>query len=183
MVDLIGGKKKLHSKTRWLFRLGGFYGFTIIAFLFLIVIIPIALPFILVPILTEGASFSPWDFFSLKWILLFLFGLIVTSEIYARLAYNNWFYEFGKDNFKFEHGIIWKKQGNVPYGRIQNVDIHRGIIARLFGFSTVVIQTAGYSSPGSEGGIPGVSLKEAEKIREFLIKRISKKSSKSLSGI
>ena len=52
----------------------------------------------------------------------------------------------------------------------------------MLGFSSVMIQTAGFSGyPGrgysmmSEGFIPAVSEKEAESIREFLMKRISKR--------
>jgi membrane protein YdbS with pleckstrin-like domain len=107
------------------------------------------------------------------------------------MAYNRWFYEFTKDNLKIERGIIWKRYSNVPYERVQNVDIRRGIIARMLGFSSVMIQTAGYSgaAPGwqmrfgrarynsamnTEGYIPAVDTEGAEKIRDFLMKRIGR---------
>ena len=97
------------------------------------------------------------------------------------MAYNRWFYEFTTTNLKIEKGIIWKKYSNIPYERIQNIDIHRGVLARMLGFSTVDIQTAGfhivYSKSGgmpiSEGHIPAVSPEGAEKIREFLMKKLS----------
>jgi membrane protein YdbS with pleckstrin-like domain len=66
------------------------------------------------------------------------------------------------------------------------VDITRGIIARLCGFSTVNLQTAGYSAVGNgarmstEGYIPAVPAIEAEKIREFVIKKISKRKGQRL---
>ena len=57
----------------------------------------------------------------------------------------------------------------------------------MLGFSSLMIQTAGYSSYGGRGGmalaegyIPAVSIDEAEKIREFLIRKISKKSKSGL---
>ena len=99
------------------------------------------------------------------------------------MAYNRWFYEFTPTELKLERGIIWKRYSNIPYDRVQNVDIHRGIIARITGFSTVEIQTAGFHmSSGrhggarSEGHIPGVSIEAAEKIREFVMKKISHRS-------
>ena len=80
--------------------------------------------------------------------------------------------------------MIWKTYSNVPYERVQNVDIRRGIIARIFGFSSVNIQTAGYSgyvrggyAYGSEGYIPALDMGEAERVRDFLMKRISKRHS------
>ena len=90
----------------------------------------------------------------------------------------------GYMNLKLERGIIWKKCSNIPYERVQNVDIHRGIIARMNGFSTVDIQTAGlhmsYGQRGgarSEGHIPAVAIEHAEKIREFVMHKVSRKSS------
>ena len=44
---------------------------------------------------------------------------------------------------KLEKGVIYKVYTNIPYERIQNIDIYRGIIARLCGFSAVSVQTAG----------------------------------------
>ena len=96
------------------------------------------------------------------------------------MAYNRFFYEFTDNNLRLERGIIWKRYSNVPYERVQNVDISRGIIARLCGFSSVNIQTAGYSAMGrrgisSEGYLPAVSPEEADEMREFLMKKISKR--------
>lgn len=100
------------------------------------------------------------------------------------MTYNRWFYEIGQDSIRLERGIIWKRYSNVPYERVQNVDITRGIIARMCGFSTLMIQTAGYSAPvrsgygpSVEGYIPAVSVQEAEKIREHVLKKIKGKSS------
>ncbi|MDP3987240.1 MAG: PH domain-containing protein [Nanoarchaeota archaeon] len=102
--------------------------------------------------------------------------MIIVGEIYARMAYNRWFYEFNEDGLKIERGIIWKRYSNVPYERIQNVDVHRGILARMLGFSSVMIQTAGYSARAvSEGNIPAISVDGAEKIRAFIMKKITQR--------
>jgi membrane protein YdbS with pleckstrin-like domain len=116
--------------------------------------------------------------------LFFILSIIIIAEIYARMAYKRWFYEFTDSNLKLERGIIWKRYSNVPYERVQNVDIHRGILARMLGFSSVMIQTAGYSGAGrgmhTEGYLPAVDIDAAEKIRDFLMKKISKRSSGGL---
>ena len=124
--------------------------------------------------LNVGFSFVP--------LIVGVIIAIIISEIYSRMAYNRWFYEFTPTNLKIEKGIIWKKYSNIPYERVQNVDIHRGIIARMSGFSSVAIQTAGLSysrrgGAGAEGAIPAVTPAAAEKIREFLMKKISKSHS------
>jgi len=170
-------KKHLHPGARWLFRLGGISIAVFFAFVFSWVVVPIL--GVLVSGLGEGSG-SVIALLVLGFVFLIVF-LIVVAEIYARMTYNRWFYEFGDNSLKLERGIIWKKYSNVPYERVQNVDIHRGIIARLVGFSSVAIQTAGISytprgGAGAEGSIPAVSVKEAEEIREFLMDKITKKS-------
>ena len=103
----------------------------------------------------------------------YLFFIIIASEIYARMSYNRWLYEFTDDGLKLERGIIWKRYSNVPYERIQNVDVLRGIIARTLGFSSLMIQTAGYSAqPQAEGYIPAIEMNQAEKMRNFVMKKI-----------
>jgi putative membrane protein len=169
-------KKQLHSGAKWLFRLGGFFGFLFFAFFLSMFIIPFYLE-------SESGSLN-YSAFAGIFVFVVLF-LLILVEVYARMAYNRWFYEFTDDQLRVEKGIIWKRYSNVPYQRIQNVDITRGIIARICGFSSVNIQTAGYSVPAnsrghSEGYLPAVDMNEAEKIREFLMKKINKKSSSGL---
>ena len=172
-------KKHLHPGALWSFRVGGivasfffvlFFGGFFGQFVFALFAIGSGAP--------DAVAIVLMALFML--FMLFVFTVVI-AEVYARMSYNRWFYEFGEDSLKLERGIIWKKYSNVPYERVQNVDIHRGIIARLAGFSGVAIQTAGFSysrngMPSAEGSIPAVSIHEAEEIREFLMKKISRKS-------
>ena len=161
--------KHLHPGARWLFRIAG-YLTMLFLWLFIGIYGSIALAF-----------FSIW--LMVASLVLTLILAISLGEVYARMAYNRWLYELGKESLKLERGIIWKKYSNIPYQRVQNVDIHRGVIARMLGFSTLDIQTAGmhmsygrYSGRArSEGHIPAVSIHEAEKIREFLMKKIGRR--------
>jgi membrane protein YdbS with pleckstrin-like domain len=169
--------EKLHPGAKWLFRLSGYFGAFILMFV---------LSWILAPIvgIVGGLIFGVGNIggIILIGLVVYIALIIVFAEIYARMAYNRWFYEFTPTNLKIEKGIIWKKYSNIPYERVQNVDIHRGIIARMNGFSSVAIQTAGLSysrrgGAGAEGAIPAVTPAAAEKIREFLMKKISKSHS------
>jgi len=171
-------KNQLHPGAKWLFRLKAYF---VLAFLAIFSALW-AGPFLAIAL----AAFYPNAFsFSLPVILstifLYIIGIFAIGEIYATMAYNRWFYEFTPDNLKIERGIIWKRYSNIPYERVQNVDITRGIIARMLGFSTANIQTAGYSyssnnSAWSEGYIPAVEMNEAEKIREFVMKKIGRRN-------
>lgn len=175
-------KTQLHPGARWLFRLKGYAG-AIVFMIFVgwFIFPPIFAIFGITSNLTLSSAITILLIYGLSYIFL----VIIIAEIYARMAYNRWFYEFTDSNLKLERGIIWKRYSNVPYERVQNVDIHRGILARMLGFSSVMIQTAGYSytargRPSIEGYLPAVDIESAEKIRDFLMKKISKKSSGGL---
>ncbi|MFH1365075.1 MAG: PH domain-containing protein [archaeon] len=172
-------KKQLHLGAKWLFRVSGF-----VALLFVVIFFS----FFIIPgfIATSQADYGMLNLSSLMGLFVLIFALLlIWIEVYTQMAYNRWFYEFTDNQLRVEKGIIWKRYGNIPYQRVQNVDITRGIIARICGFSSVNIQTAGYSVPASargqsEGYIPAVAFGEAEKIREFLMKKINKKNSSGL---
>ena len=162
---------QLHPGAKWQFRISGYFAFGFLGIFFGIwIIAPIAR--ILLSLIRASAGSI------LTIVLLSIFGyilfVILASEIFARMAYNRWFYEFNDDGLRLERGIIWKRYSNVPYERIQNVDVHRGIIARMLGFSSLMIQTAGYSAhPTAEGYIPALEMNQAEQIREFVMKKIT----------
>lgn len=170
---------KLHPGARWLFRLRAYY-----------------------PLIILGIFITIWSFHFFRIIaggstgvsfvlavIFYIFFVIIVAEIYARMSYNRYLYEISHDAVKVERGIIWKKYTSIPYERVQNVDIRRGIIARMFGFSTVEIETAGQSGYSgshyglrfgrrgnrryqSEGHLSAIEINDAEKIREFVMKRV-----------
>lgn len=159
---------KLHPGAKWQFRLGAYLIMLFLSFFTAWLVIPLIL------FVGKAGSLSLLITLIVLAIFAYLILIIVVGEIYARMAYNRWFYEFTDEGLRLERGIIWKRYSNVPYERIQNVDIHRGIIARMFGFSSVLIQTAGYSmQPHAEGYIPALEMNQAEQIRTFLMKKIT----------
>lgn len=171
-------KKQLHPGARWIFRFRGYVFGLVLAGFFSWFVFGIAA--VIFKLVTDGQQVS------VAWVLLvvfsYLFFVIIIGEIYAKMAYKRWFYEFTASNLKLERGIIWKRYSNVPYERVQNVDIQRGILARMFGFSTVNIQTAGFHYAGrggvrAEGHLPAINPKESEEIRDFLMEKISKRGS------
>lgn len=170
-------KTKLHPGVKWLFRFGA-YSLSLIPVIFIVSILIglVAMINLLTIVLV---------------IITVIVVTIIIGEFYASMAYDRFFYEFTGSELKIERGVIWKKYSNIPYERVQNVDVTRGIIARICGFSTVNIQTAGYGGfqygrrgfgMSSEGHLPAVEIKEAEKIREFVMKKITGKK-KSSGGL
>lgn len=114
--------------------------------------------------------------------VVILVVVIVLSFVFSKLTFHFYKYELTDIGFKKEHGIIWKKYVTIPYDRIQNVDIYRGVFARILGLSDLQIQTAGAIVPGSygafsEGRLPGLSKEDAEILRDELVMRARERKS------
>ena len=114
------------------------------------------------------------------YIIIGLITVIVLGWIISWLTYINYKYELTDRGFRKEYGIIWKHYVTIPYSRIQNIDINRGVFARMLGLSEIKIQTAGNSGQNnlSEGRLPGLGKDEAEILRDELIRRIDEPISK-----
>lgn len=179
---MLSGMKQLDPKSVWIFFFK-FFPTWIIASVFLVQFIG---PIILLPVLFFNKSLVEGST-SLGFIGLIIFVTVVgvvLSYLWAKLSYHYYRYELTDLGFKKEHGIIWKKYVTIPYDRIQNVDIYRGIIARLLNLSDLQIQTAGGIVAGSygafsEGSLPGLSKEVAEQLRDELISRSRRQTSQA----
>lgn len=165
--------QKLHPKSIWIFFFSYFW-----AILFLSLVIFGGFIFPVVITLTT-IKLNPLFFIPVLFIFYIVF-LLLSSYLFAYLAYKNWKYELSEKALKIEKGIIWKKYISIPYTRIQNVDIYRGLLSRILGLSDIQIQTAGYSgyargrgfSLSTEGRLPGLDPVTAENLRENLVQKI-----------
>ncbi len=54
-------------------------------------------------------------------------------------------YRLTPTEITWERGVWFRQTGIVPYNRITNVDISQGPLMRFFSFSSLRVQTAGYS--------------------------------------
>jgi uncharacterized protein len=71
----------------------------------------------------------------------------------------------------FQKGLITYKLTTVPFNRIQHVEVNQGILAKMYGLSSVKIYTAGGTS--SDLSIPGLPVNIARKLKAFLSEKIS----------
>ncbi|MDO5746515.1 MAG: PH domain-containing protein [Actinomycetaceae bacterium] len=69
--------------------------------------------------------------------------VLVTSVIVMWLSWKNTLYSMDDTYFHCKTGIIAKNHRRVPLTRIQNVNISRTLVQRIFGYATVTIESAG----------------------------------------
>lgn len=167
------GMKQLDSKSTWLFFIIGLgRGLPFIFAIF----------FIWLSLYSDDQTSQAVS--SFMWLApLGIVLVVIFSWIWAKLSYRFYRYELREDGFRKESGIIWKKYTTIPYGRIQNVEIYRGLVARILGLSDLHIQTAGGVAQSrygtfSEGRIPGLLRADAEIIRDELVRRTEQSSNK-----
>lgn len=131
------------------------------------------------------ASFT----YNLGWLWIIIPVYLILCFVWAKLTYHFYRYELIDTGFRKESGVIYKKYVTIPYDRIQNVDIHRGILARLLGLSDLNIQTAGFSATvgrygiggaSAEGRLPATSRAVAEQLRDELIQRARQSKTQGL---
>lgn len=166
--------KQLSPKSVWLFFVQ-----SVIVFIILYLVFGFYIGFSIVAILLNTQDTSTLITMGLTINLIILIFVILLAFIWAKLSYNNYKYELREDGFRKESGVLWKKYVTIPYERIQNVDIYRGIFARLLGLSDLHIQTAGMSAISgkfgfgatSEGRLPGLTIQDAELLRDELVRR------------
>ncbi len=165
--------KQLDPKAVWIFFL-----VFVLRWFFLIIILSI-----------WGAAFlsgsdelSPasesWSFLNGLWVIIPAF--LVICFVWAKLTYKYYRYELTDKGFRKASGVIYKKYVTIPYDRIQNIDIYRGILARFLGLSDLHIQTAemsavvsqyAMSGMGSEGRLSALPKDIAEQLRDELVDR------------
>jgi putative membrane protein len=87
----------------------------------------------------------------------------------------NWFkyrslrYRFDDEGVSMAWGVLFRREINLTYRRIQDIHVTRGLVQRWMGLATVAIQTAsGSATP--EMSIEGIL--EADELRDFLYSKM-----------
>ncbi|QZA88578.1 PH domain-containing protein [Salinarchaeum sp. IM2453] len=79
---------------------------------------------------------------------------ILTAALSAVYSVTNYydFKLFGNgDELRYERGLLQRFSGTIPLTKIQALTISENVLARLTGYASLLVETAGYS-PGESGG-------------------------------
>lgn len=80
------------------------------------------------------------------------------------VAWRRFRYGAGESEIVIESGILSRNRRTIPFDRVQDVDVERTFLARLFGLARVRIETG--AGGKDEGLLDSVSLAEATRLRE-----------------
>jgi putative membrane protein len=94
---------------------------------------------------------------------------IIAAFPYLYFRYHTLRYRFDEEGIHMKVGILFRREVNLTYARIQDIHLRSGFIQRWLGLANVEIQTAS-GSAGAELVIEG--FKEYDAIRNFLYTRM-----------
>ena len=108
-----------------------------------------------------------WKLYLIRIVLSGPAFFITLPLLYFR--YHTLRYRFDAEGIHMKVGILFRREVNVTYARIQDIHLSSGIIQRWLGLADVQIQTAS-GTAGAELTIEGFP--EFEGIRDFLYSRM-----------
>jgi putative membrane protein len=79
-------------------------------------------------------------------------------------------YRVGANEIRIDSGILNRTHRSIPFGRIQDVDITQGPVARLLGLAKVKFETGG-SAGEEEGVLQAILLERAQELRTLVRSR------------
>lgn len=80
----------------------------------------------------------------MRWLLPFMAIGVIVQPIIKYIAFR---YRFGSEGLVVRDGLLTRNERNIPYSRIQNVDIVQNPLHRLFGVAIVKLETASGGTP------------------------------------
>jgi putative membrane protein len=91
-------------------------------------------------------------------------GLALVLLVFKWIAWRCFRYGISGSEIVIESGVLSRNRRSIPFDRIQDVDIERSFLARLFGLAKVRIETG--AGGKDEGLLDSVSIGEAHALRE-----------------
>ena len=112
---------------------------------------------------------------------IFLIAFILVAFIGWEIAYVKRFtYEETHDTFDIQSGVLSRREREIPFERIQNVDIAQNVFQRAIGIAEVRLETAGGGT--SEARLRYVSKSEATRLQELISDRKRGKTERDPGG-
>ncbi|MFC7233125.1 PH domain-containing protein [Saliphagus sp. GCM10025308] len=131
-------------------------------------VVGLSMPFFLVSVLS-----AVFDAVSVTWALyLAPVGLLVGTA-YGLAYYYRFEYALTDDTVDVASGVFSRRAREIPYRRIQNVDVRQGVFHRVVGLAVVSIETAGGGE--TEAALDFVGEDEAKRLQREIRRRTARR--------
>ncbi|AHF99449.1 membrane protein [Halostagnicola larsenii XH-48] len=112
------------------------------------------------------------EFGSTSWMIVAAPVGFVLGGLYGVVYYFRYEYEVTETTFDVSSGVFSRRSREIPYRRIQNVDVRIGVVQRLLGLAVVSIETAGGGQ--TEAMLNFVSEDEATRLQHDIRRRTAR---------
>jgi putative membrane protein len=106
--------------------------------------------------------------FSLRTVVLFLFGVLVVAILAGLWGFLSWratTYEVTGNSFRLKRGVLQKSERTIPLDHVQSVDAVQGVIQRAFDVVEVRIETAGGGTNEPDASLSALDRVAAQALR------------------
>jgi putative membrane protein len=106
--------------------------------------------------------------FSLRTVVLFLFGILVVAilaGLWGLLSWRATTYEVTGNSFRLKRGVLQKSERTIPLDHVQSVDAVQGVIQRAFDVVEVRIETAGGGTNEPDASLSALDRVAAQALR------------------
>ncbi|HAY71760.1 MAG TPA: hypothetical protein DCX89_07695 [Saprospirales bacterium] len=105
----------------------------------------------------------------LFWIIA---GISVLVFVFAVISYLRYYFYIDNDELVVVKGIFKRSRTNIPFQRIQTINIEQSILHQLLQVAKLEVDTAG--SKGTEFSFSALSMAKAEALRQVVLEQKSK---------
>lgn len=120
----------------------------------------------IVSTVVQNGALDAWGVFGLPAAAA---GGLVVGSILGWLSWRFTTFVIDDGEARVDSGILWKKSRRVPFERLQSVDIHEPLVARVFGLAELHLDSAGGSE--SRTTVRYLTLARAAELRALLLRR------------
>lgn len=106
----------------------------------------------------------------LVYLVVVLIFLLILQFVFSYLTYLNYQFQVQKNAFIVQKGVLKKSKVEIPFHRIQNINIQQNILQQILGVVGFQIETAGESA--SEIKIKALDIQTAKQLKEALLEEV-----------
>ncbi len=101
-------------------------------------------------------------------LVVLVFGIAATVG-WQVIYHRRFSYDAGTETFDIQSGVLSRREREIPYDRIHNVDVAQNAVQRFLGIAEVRLETAGGSD--TEASLQYVSRAEADRLQSEISRR------------
>lgn len=120
-------------------------------------------------VVTAIAALIVWRSDAALWPVLVGGGIVAVLVAIATLTVveaRRLAYQLREHDLSLRGGVLRHRIETIPFSRVQHVSVARGVIERSLGLATLKL-----SSAGPDIAVPGLSMADAERIKEIVAER------------